>query len=168
MRNITFDDLTDEELTNCRIALRMINANSGFETSFETFVNSEINSFNLGLESIINRKPLISIPVEVKPVETKQPEKFTETSKIIKPTENESNIGKKIFIECEHDQARIITLVDRDEYAMPEIGKITINSDLGKILLNVKEKDIIESPLGVIRIVEIVNTLASLSKGASK
>ena len=159
MQNITFDDLTIEELTNCRIALRLMNSRSSFDTSYEAFVNTEINNFNLGLPSIINRKLIIPKPVEVKPVD-----KFTESSKVIKPSVNESNVGKKIFIECENEQARIITLVDKDEYAMPEIGKITINSDLGKILMKVKVGDIEDTPLGVIRIVEILNTLASLSK----
>ena len=168
MQTITFDDLTHEELTNCRIALRILNAKSGFETTYESFVNNEINNYNLGLDSLFVRKPFVPKVIEVKPVELKQPDKFTETSKIIKPIEVVSNIGKKIFIECENEQARIITLVDRDEYAMPELGKITIDSDLGKILLNARVGDLMNTPLGIIRIVEVVNTLASISKGASK
>jgi len=166
--HISFDDLTHEELANCRIALRILNAKSGFETTYESFVNNEINNYNLGLDSLINRKPHKPQVIEVKPVEAKQPEKFTESSKIIKTIETVSNIGKKIFIECENDQTRIITLVDRDEYAMPELGKITIDSDLGKILLNARVGDLMHTPLGIIRIVEVVNTLASISKGASK
>jgi len=168
MKSITFDDLTDEELINCRTALRILNFKSGFETPFESFVNSEINHYNLGLPSIINRKPVELLPVEVQPIKVEQPDKFVESSKIIKDDESVSNIGKKIFIECEHDQATIITLVDRDEYAEPELGKITIDSDLGKILLNVKTGDLLDTPLGIIRIVEILNTLASITKGASK
>jgi hypothetical protein len=168
MQTITFDDLTHEELTNCRIALRILNAKSGFETTYESFVNNEINNYNLGLDSLINRKPFVPQVIEVKPVEVKQPDKFTESSKIIKPIEVVSNIGKKIFIECENEQARIITLVDRDEYAVPEMGKITIDSDLGKILKEARTGDLLDTPLGIIRIVEIVNTLASISKGASK
>ena len=168
MQNITFDDLTHEELTKCRIALRILNAKSGFETTYESFINNEINNYNLGLDSLINRKPFVPQAIEVKPVEVKQPDKFTESSKIIKPIEVVSNIGKKIFIECENEQARIITLVDRDEYAVPEMGKITIDSDLGKILKEARTGDLLDTPLGIIRIVEIVNTLASMSKGASK
>jgi hypothetical protein len=168
MQNITFDDLTHEELSNCRIALRILNAKSGFETTYESFINNEINNYNLGLDSLINRKPFVPQAIEVKPVEVKQPDKFTESSKIIKPIEVVSNIGKKIFIECENEQARIITLVDRDEYAVPEMGKITIDSDLGKILKEARTGDLLDTPLGIIRIVEIVNTLASISKGASK
>jgi hypothetical protein len=168
MQNITFDDLTHEELSNCRIALRILNAKSGFETTYESFINNEINNYNLGLDSLINRKPFVPQAIEVKPFEVKQPDKFTESSKIIKPIEVVSNIGKKIFIECENEQARIITLVDRDEYAVPEMGKITIDSDLGKILKEARTGDLLDTPLGIIRIVEIVNTLASISKGASK
>ncbi len=168
MQAITFDDLTHEELTNCRIALRILNAKSGSETTYESFVRNEINNYNLGLDSLINRKPFVPQVVEVKPVEVKQPVKFTESSKIIKPTEAVSNIGKKIFIECENEQARIITLVDSDEYAMPEMGKITIESDLGKILKEARTGDLLDTPLGIIRIVEILNTLASISKGSSK
>jgi len=168
MQTIIFDDLTHEELTNCRIALRILNAKSGFETTYESFVNNEINNYNLGLDSLFVRKPFVPKVIEVKPVELKQPDKFTETSKIIKPIEVVSNIGKKIFIECENEQASIFTLVDRDEYAMPELGKITIDSDLGKILLNARVGDLMNTPLGIIRIVEVVNTLASISKGASK
>jgi hypothetical protein len=168
MQTITFDDLTHEELTNCRIALRILNAKSGFETTYESFVNNEINNYNLGLDSLFIRKPFVPKVIEVKPVELKQPDKFTETSKIIKPIEVVSNIGKKIFIECENEQARIITLVDRDEYAMPELGKITIESDLGRILINARVGDLMDTPLGIIRIVEVVNTLASLSKSSSK
>jgi hypothetical protein len=168
MQNITFDDLTHEELTNCRIALRILNAKSGFETTYESFINNEVNNYNLGLDSLINRKPFVPQAIEVKPVEVKQPDKFTESSKIIKPIEVVSNIGKKIFIECENEQARIFTLVDRDEYAVPEMGKITIDSDLGKILKEARTGDLLDTPLGIIRIVEIVNTLASISKGASK
>jgi transcription elongation GreA/GreB family factor len=51
---------------------------------------------------------------------------------------------------------------------MPELGKITIDSDLGRILLNARVGDLMDTPLGIIRIVEVVNTLASISKGASK
>ena len=122
----------------------------------------------MGLDSLINRKPFVPQVIEAKPVEVKQPDKFTESSKIIKPIEVVSNIGKKIFIECENEQARIITLVDRDEYAMPELGKITIDSDLGRILIDARVGDLMDTPLGIIRIVEVVNTLASISKGASK
>ena len=168
MQTITFDNLTHEELTNCRIALRILNAKSGFETTYESFVNNEINNYNLGLDSLINRKPFVPQVIEAKPVEVKQPDKFTESSKNIKPIEVVSNIGKKIFIECENEQARIITLVDRDEYAMPELGKITIDSDLGRILIDARVGDLMDTPLGIIRIVEVVNTLASISKGASK
>ena len=168
MQTITFDNLTHEELTNCRIALRILNAKSGFETTYESFVNNEINNYNLGLDSLINRKPFVPQVIEAKPVEVKQPDKFTESSKIIKPIEVVSNIGKKIFIECENEQARIITLVDRDEYAMPELGKITIDSDLGRILIDARVGDLMDTPLDIIRIVEVVNTLASISKGASK
>jgi hypothetical protein len=168
MQTITFDDLTHEELTNCRIALRILNAKSGFETTYESFVKNEINNYNLGLDSLFIRKPFVPKVIEVKPIELKQPDKFTEYSKIIKPIEVVSNIGKKIFIECENEQARIITLVDRDEYAMPELGKITIDSDLGRILINARVGDLMDTPLGIIRIVEVVNTLASLSKSASK
>jgi hypothetical protein len=168
MQTITFDDLTHEELTNCRIALRILNAKSGFETTYESFVNNEINNYNLGLDSLFIRKPFVPKVIEIKPIELKQPDKFTESSKIIKPIEVVSNIGKKIFIECENEQARIITLVDRDEYAMPELGKITIESDLGRILINARVGDLMDTPLGIIRIVEVVNTLASISKGTSK
>ena len=168
MQTITFDNLTHEELTNCRIALRILNAKSGFETTYESFVNNDINNYNLGLDSLINRKPFVPQVIEAKPVEVKQPDKFTESSKIIKPIEVVSNIGKKIFIECENEQARIITLIDRDEYAMPELGKITIDSDLGRILIDARVGDLMDTPLGIIRIVEVVNTLASISKGASK
>ncbi len=168
MQTITFDNLTHEELTNCRIALRILNAKSGFETTYESFVNNEINNYNLGLDSLFIRKPFVPKVIEVKPVELKQTDKFTESSKIIKPIEVVSNIGKKIFIECENEQARIITLVDRDEYAMPELGKITIESDLGRILINARVGDLMDTPLGIIRIVEVVNTLASISKGTSK
>jgi hypothetical protein len=168
MQTITFDDLTHEELTNCRIALRISNAKSGVESTYESFVNNEINNYNLGLNSLFVRKPFVPKVIEVKPVELKQPDKFTESSKIIKPIEVVSNIGKKIFIECENEQARIITLVDRDEYAMPELGKITIESDLGRILINARVGDLMDTPLGIIRIVEVVNTLASISKGTSK
>lgn len=168
MQTITFDNLTHEELANCRIALRILNAKSGFETTYESFVNNEINNYNLGLDSLINRKPFVLQVIEAKPVEVKQPDKFTESSKIIKAIEVVSNIGKKIFIECENEQARIITLVDRDEYAMPELGKITIDSDLGRILIKARVGDLMDTPLGIIRIVEVVNTLASISKGASK
>lgn len=168
MQTISFDDLTHEELTNCRIALRILNAKSGFETTYESFVNNEINNYNLGLNSIISRKPYVQQLIEVNPVEIKQPKKFTESSKIIKPIEPVSNIGKKIFIECENEQARIITLVDSDEYAMPEMGKITIESDLGKVLKDARTGDLLDTPLGIIRIVEIVNTLASISKSHSK
>ncbi len=168
MQTITFDDLTHEELTNCRIALRILNAKSGFETTYESFVNNEISNYNLGLDSLFIRKPFVPKVIEIKPIELKQPDKFTESSKIIKPIEVVSNIGKKIFIECENEQARIITLVDRDEYAMPELGKITIESDLGRILINARVGDLMDTPLGIIRIVEVVNTLASISKGTSK
>jgi len=168
MQTITFDDLTHEELTNCRIALRILNAKSGFETTYESFVNNEINNYNLGLDSLFIRKPFVPKVIEVKPVELKQTDKFTESSKIIKPIEVVSNIGKKIFIECEDEQPLIITLVDRDEYAMPELGKITIDSDLGRILINARVGDLMDTPLGIIRIVEVVNTLASISKGTSK
>ncbi len=168
MQTITFDNLTHEELTNCRIALRILNAKSGFETTYESFVNNEINNYNLGLDSLFIRKPFVPKVIEIKPIELKQPDKFTESSKIIKPIEVVSNIGKKIFIECENEQARIITLVDRDEYAMPELGKITIESDLGRILINARVGDLMDTPLGIIRIVEVVNTLASISKGTSK
>jgi hypothetical protein len=168
MQTITFDDLTHEELTNCRIALRILNAKSGFETTYESFVNNEINNYNLGLDSLINRKPFVPQVIEEKPAEVIQPDKFTESSKIIKAIEPVSNIGKKIFIECENEQARIITLVDSDEYAMPEMGKITIESDLGKILKEARTGDLLDTPLGIIRIVEILNTLASISKGTGK
>lgn len=168
MQTITFDDLTHEELTNCRIALRILKAKSGFETTYESFVNNEINNYNLGLDSLFIRKPFVPKVIEIKPIELKQPDKFTESSKIIKPIEVVSNIGKKIFIECENEQARIITLVGRDEYAMPELGKITIESDLGRILINARVGDLMDTPLGIIRIVEVVNTLASISKGTSK
>lgn len=149
MNNIIFEDLTEEDLANCRIGLRQYVASSGRQMEYEDFVKTEIKHYNLGYPSII--KPKVKQDLEA------IADIFEEAKETAKApnAEANSNIGKKIYLECTVNGLYAVVLVGTSEEADPDNNKISIHSDLGKLLHNVKENEIIEFHDYLIEIIKI-------------
>ena len=137
MRRISFDDLTVEDLANCRVNLRKHIYQTGRQMDYESYVNLEIAQYNLGNPSIISPK-VFSEPVADLFEEAKEPVKTSQTDV------RDSNIGKKVFIANGFGSINGYTLVSSSDEVDPDDGKISIYCDLGKLLIYAKENDIFE------------------------
>jgi hypothetical protein len=137
MRRISFDDLTVEDLANCRVNLRKHIYQTGRQMDYESYVNLEIAQYNLGNPSIITPK-VFSEPVADLFEEAKEPVKTSQTDV------RDSNIGKKVFIANGFGSINGYTLVSSSDEVDPDDGKISIYCDLGKLLIYAKENDIFE------------------------
>ena len=136
MRRISFDDLTLEDLANCRGNLRKHTYETGRQMDYESYVNLEIAQYNLGNPSIISPKVFVE---EIKAdifEEAKEPATSSQTD------EQDSNVGKKIFIANGYGSMMSYTLVSSSDEVDPDNGKISIYCDLGKLLQYAKENDI--------------------------
>ena len=136
--NITIDDLTWIDFSILRCEHRKLRFTSNCQLSDKEFVNSAIDNYNKGDYSIIAKK-------SDKVIEDKPADKFAEVTKcIIAPEKPVSNIGKKIYLESSVDGCYSVILVGTSEEADPDNGKISIYSDLGKLLQYAQEGKYIE------------------------
>ena len=148
---LTIDDLTEKDFHRIRFQHKVYLSNSSNpRLDLEEYIRYEINQYNFGLETVILRdifeevfEPVAYVPEPVKPV----------------ITEKVSNVGKKIMIEFIDDQVIKYTLVANSSEIDPDHNKISIHSDLGKIIQYASQGDVLETDLGPIRIVEIQNVL---------
>lgn len=158
MKHITIDDLTYEDTVNIRVELRKYIESSGREMKYDDYVNVEIKHYNLGYPSVI------------KPKTEREPEQIDDIFEEVKDTvkapsiERISNIGKKIYLESSVDGCHAVILVGTSEEADPDNGKISIYSDLGKLLHYVKEDDYIELKDNVIEVIKISSYTIPSSK----
>ena len=152
MQRISIDDLTEEDFSNCRINLRKFMHETGKQMDYESFVNIEINQYNLGNPTVIKPKFIsISKPIQQPDVfeEVKEPVKLTKTTAL------ESNIGKRIYLESTTDGFFALTLVATSEEADPDNHKVSVYSDLGQLVKNAQQDDVLEYKDSLIEVIRI-------------
>lgn len=173
MNTLTFDDLTFEDLAIIRGHMDLMLRTQNISLPYKVFVDIALDKYNRGEYDIIKQKgdfveepDMFEEVADVKPKKQRQPIK-----QVVKPApkplavkvpEKSSNIGKKILIEFDDDQTGKYTLVSNSDEVDADHNKISIHSDLGKVLMYVSEDDVIEFKDRYIRIVEISNTVMCL------
>jgi hypothetical protein len=143
---ITEDDLTFEDYSRIRSIQREMRFYQEFTLPENVFIQSAIEKYNNGDYSIILKKPSKS--------EESIEESFDPFSENIEPismsaspsesTEEQSNVGRKIYIENTMGEIRWYILVANSEDVDPDNHKISIHCDLGKLIVKAKEGDAIE------------------------
>jgi len=143
---ITLDDLTYEDLSIIRTIYKHKVYRKKCTLSESEFIKSAIDGYNKGDYSIVSMKA---------PLEESLEESFdlftdeiipllASNSPVVLDSEPQSNIGKKIDIENSMGHKTHFILVGNSEEADPDNKKISIFCDLGKLLVNAKNGDIIE------------------------
>lgn len=154
-KQLTFDDLTEKDLTRIRIQHKIfLSDKKNLRLSYEQFIIRELSLFNRGKKSVIERDMFVEVEEpEIKPTVV--------APKPVKPTVQEkvSNIGKKLIIEFDDDQVVKYTLVANSDEIDPDKNKISIHSDMGKLIHFATEGEIIITDYGLVRVVEIQNTI---------
>ena len=124
---MTINDLTFNELANCRILARKESYLSGRNVTFQEVAERELAKHLQGKPTFIYARE----------------------------TENNDNVGKYIYLEFESGDCKRLKLVDSSSRINPDANIISTASPIGKLVKHAKKNDIYQFNRTLIRVVDI-------------